>query len=163
PFLYRAPGLAHGVYDSPILEQDLMPTFVNAAGGDASQFLSDGVDLTPHLSGADPTPAHQEEFWRNRGAWAIRKGDWKLDRPGGTNVFGFYNLATDPSETHNLIGTSDPTLKLKIAELGRDRVAYEVQYEKPQYGVTGVDDRNKFDHFVFRNNVLAAASFNTTN
>jgi autotransporter-associated beta strand protein len=163
PFLIREPGLQHSVYDSPILEQDLMPTLVNAAGGDASQFQTDGVDLTPHLSGTDPTPAHQEEFWRNRGIWAVRKGDWKLERPSGSNVFGFYNIATDQSESHNLIGTADPTLKAKIAELGLDLTNWEATVAKPKFGILGADDRNKFDHFVFRNNLVATTSFSTAN
>ncbi len=57
PFLIKAPGLQPGIYDSPIIEQDLLPTFVDAAGGDASQFQTDGVNLIPHLSGADPIPS----------------------------------------------------------------------------------------------------------
>jgi arylsulfatase A-like enzyme len=162
PFLIKAPGVAPAVYNSPITELDLLPTLVNAAGGNASQITTDGVDLTPYITGANANAPNPEMFWRNRAIWAVRKGDWKIARPDG-NVYGFYNIATDPSESTNLIGSSDPTMKIKIAELTRDLTAWETTLEKPKYGVLGADDRNKFDHFVFRNDQAPTSNWSTSN
>ncbi len=39
----------------------------------------------------------------------------------------------------------------KYDELIRDLTGWEATLEKPKYGILGADDRNKFDHFVFRN------------
>jgi autotransporter-associated beta strand protein len=162
PFLIREPGLQSGVYNSPISELDLVPTLVNAAGGDASQIATDGVDLTPYLSGANANSPHQELFYRNRNIWAVRKGDWKLSRPDQNLVnYGFFNVTTDPSETSNFIGSNDPTMKQKMAELSRDFTAWEATLKKPQFGVLGADDRNKFDHFVFRNNLAATTNWSS--
>jgi autotransporter-associated beta strand protein len=162
PFLIRAPGLQSGVYNSPIIEQDLVPTLISAAGGDPSQITTDGVDLNPYLSGANTNAPHQEEFWRNRGIWAVRKGDLKLTRPDGANVYGFYDLAVDQSEQHNMISALTGPTALKIAELFRDLTAWEATLVKPKYGVLGANDRNQFDHFVFRNNLAATTNFSAS-
>ena len=114
------------------------------------------------LVGRDTDAPHPEAFWRNRGAWAVRKGDWKLARPGGTNVYGFYNMTTDQSEQVNLIGGLTGPNAAKIAEMFRDLTAWEATLQKPKYGILGADDRNKFDHFVFRNNLAATTNFSGT-
>jgi autotransporter-associated beta strand protein len=163
PFIIKEPGLQPSVYNHPISELDLVPTLVDAAGGNASQITTDGVDIGSYLSGVSGGDPHQELFWRNRNIWAVRKGDWKLERPDQNPVnFGFFNIATDPSETINLISATTGPNGLKIAELFRDLTAWEATLAKPQYGVLGADDRNHFDHFVFRNNLAATTNFSTS-
>jgi autotransporter-associated beta strand protein len=158
PFLIKAPGLTGGVYNSPVSALDLLPTLYAAGGGNPAQLTTDGVNIMPYLTNAQQGDPHGDLFWRNRATWAVRKGDFKLERPGGTNVYGFYNIANDPSETTNLIGVSAQFLK--IAELTRDFTGWEATLAKPQYGLNGADDRNKFDHFVFRSNDILVSTVN---
>jgi autotransporter-associated beta strand protein len=159
PYTIKAPGLTAGIYNSPVTTYDLLPTLYAAAGGDASQLTTDGTNIMPYLSGTQTGDPHSDLFWRNRGVWAVRKGDYKLEHPDGSQpaVYGLYNLATDSGETTNLIGSSQQALK--IAELNRDFTGWEATLAKPSYGVLGVDDRNKFDHFVFRNNLAASSNW----
>ena len=84
-----------------------------------------------------------------------------MTRPGGTNVYGLYNMTTDQSEQVNLIGGANSPLALQLAALDRDLIGWEATLQKPKYGILGADDRNKFDHFVFRNNLLASTNFST--
>jgi autotransporter-associated beta strand protein len=166
PYIIKAPGLTHGTYNSPVSTYDLLPTLYAAAGGDPSRLTTDGTNIMPYLAGTQQGDPHGELFWRNRSTWAVRKGDWKLERPDGTNVFGFYNMANTPTEPigpNNLIGASDAPTKAKIAELYRDLTGWEATLAKPLYGVLGADDRNKFDHFVFRNNLAATTNFSAAN
>jgi autotransporter-associated beta strand protein len=164
PYIIKAPGLTHETYNSPVSTDDLLPTLYAAAGGDASTLTTDGTNIMPYLTGAQSGDPHGELFWRNRGVWAVRKGDWKLERPdgGSPSVFGFYNMASTPTEpggASNLIGASDTPTKAKIAELYRDFTGWEATLAKPLYGVLGADDRNKFDQFVFNNRLAASANW----
>jgi autotransporter-associated beta strand protein len=164
PYIIKAPGLTHETYNSPVSTYDLLPTLYAAAGGNPSTLTTDGTNIMPYLTGAQQGDPHGELFWRNRGVWAVRKGDWKLERPdgGSPSVFGFYNMATTPTEpggASNLIGASDTPTKTKIAELFRDLTGWEATLAKPLYGVLGADDRNKFDQFVFNNRLAASANW----
>ncbi len=90
------------MYDLPISMLDLLPTFVNAAGGDATQIEGlDGVDLIPFLAGKKTKAPHEILFWKKENRGVVRKGDWKMlrypDRPAE-----LYNLAEDISERNNL-------------------------------------------------------------
>jgi arylsulfatase A-like enzyme len=100
PYLIKAPGLAGGVYNSPVSTYDLLPTLYAAAGGDASQLTTDGTNIMPYLSGAQAGNPHAELVWRSRGAWAIRKGDLKLEHPDGAQptVNALFDMAAHPTE-----------------------------------------------------------------
>ncbi|NDC64637.1 MAG: sulfatase, partial [Planctomycetia bacterium] len=85
----------------------------------------DGVDLLPHLSGADPAPPHDVLCWRYGRQMAVRAGDWKLVRhavnadadsgPTWKKVTAarLYNLATDVGESQDLAAS----MPEKVAEL----------------------------------------------
>jgi arylsulfatase A-like enzyme len=67
------------VYEHPILNLDVLPTALTAAGGKVDPAWNlDGVDLMPYLTGANGAPPHEVLFWRHGPQWAVRKGDWKL-------------------------------------------------------------------------------------
>ena len=67
------------VYQRPIIQLDVLPTALAAAGVDASpQWKLDGVNLLPYLEGTAQGDPHDKLFWRFGPQWAIRKGDWKL-------------------------------------------------------------------------------------
>jgi arylsulfatase A-like enzyme len=66
-------------YDQPILNLDVLPTVVTAAGGKPEPaWKLDGVDLLPHFTGKNLKAPHEALYWRFGKQWAIRKGDWKL-------------------------------------------------------------------------------------
>jgi arylsulfatase A-like enzyme len=91
-------------YDLPVMNLDVLPTAIIAAGGkpEASWQL-DGVDLMPYLTGASTARPHQTLYWRFGPQWAIRDGDMKLVvSKGGSGQPELYNLATDIGESKNL-------------------------------------------------------------
>ena len=92
------------IYDSPIIQLDLSPTMMAAAGANVDPaWKLDGVDLLPYLTGENRQRPHETLYWRFGEQWAIRHGDWKLvvARGGGGDP-ELYHLAVDPSESHNL-------------------------------------------------------------
>ena len=67
------------IYDHPIIQLDILPTAVAAAGGKVDPaWKLDGVDLMPYLTGKNAGKPHEALYWRFGEQWAIRKGDWKL-------------------------------------------------------------------------------------
>ena len=91
-------------YDLPVMNLDVLPTAIAAAGGkpEASWQL-DGVDLMPYLTGAETGRPHQTLYWRFGPQWAIRDGDMKLVvSKGGSGRPELYDLATDIGESKDL-------------------------------------------------------------
>jgi arylsulfatase A-like enzyme len=83
PFVFRWKGKlpAGKVYDSPIIQLDVQPTYLAAAGvAIQSEWKFDGVNLMPFLTGAQATAPHDALFWRLGPQMAVRQGDWKLVR-----------------------------------------------------------------------------------
>jgi arylsulfatase A-like enzyme len=91
-------------YDHPIIQLDILPTALAAAGAPAgAEAKLDGVDLLPYLTGANDERPHETLYWRFGKQWAIRHGDWKLVVAGRSDPAGeLYNLAEDKSESKNL-------------------------------------------------------------
>ena len=66
-------------YEHPIIQLDILPTAVAAAGGKVDPaWKLDGVDLLPYLTGKNTGKPHETLYWRFGEQWAIRHGDWKL-------------------------------------------------------------------------------------
>jgi arylsulfatase A-like enzyme len=91
-------------YDHPIIQLDILPTALAAAGAPAgAEAKLDGVDLLPYLSGENKERPHETLYWRFGNQWAIRHGDWKLVAAGRSDPAGeLFNLAEDESESKNL-------------------------------------------------------------
>jgi arylsulfatase A-like enzyme len=67
------------VYDHPIIQLDLLPTYLAAAGARVDPaWKLDGVNLLPYLTGQIEQAPHAALYWRFGPQWAIREGDWKL-------------------------------------------------------------------------------------
>jgi hypothetical protein len=139
------PGLQPMTLDTPVTTRDLVATLVAVAGGDISTLDLDGVDLMPFLDGSDTSDPHEILFWRYTSNWAVRRGDWKLTRIL-TEPVALYNIANDLGETTD-VQSQNPTI---IAELLREFTYWEANLDKPHWGGYGADDRNRFDHFVYR-------------
>ena len=117
PFLAQWKGRwpAGKVYDLPVMNLDVLPTAVTAAGGkpEASWQL-DGVDLTPFVTGVNSTRPHQTLYWRYGPQWAVRHGDLKLVvSKGGSGKPELYDLSKDIGESKDL-ATTQPA---KVREL----------------------------------------------
>jgi arylsulfatase A-like enzyme len=117
------------VYDYPILNLDILPTAVVAAGGTVEpDWKLDGVDLMPYLTGKNPGRPHETLYWRFGPQWAIRKGDWKLvvSQVDG-NKPRLINLAEDISEAHDLTAQNPD----KAKELLADWKAWNAEQKDP--------------------------------
>jgi len=102
------------VDDRPIIQLDVLPTALAAAGVATGGSELDGVNLLPFLTGTAKGAPHDALYWRLGGMMAIRRGDWKLvktrDGPfvdvdptalGDLSGAGLYNLSEDIGETRN--------------------------------------------------------------
>ena len=106
PFIAQWKGKlpAGKTYEFPVMNLDVLPTIVTAAGGkvDAAWKL-DGVDLMPYLTGANKGRPHETLYWRFGPQWAVRQRDMKLVvSKGGSGQPELYNLADDFAESKNL-------------------------------------------------------------
>jgi len=106
------------VYEHPIIQLDVLPTCVNAAGGKIDPaWKLDGVDLLPYLTGVNKERPHETLYWRFGAQWAIRKGDYKLvvSRIDGPEA-RLFNLATDVGEAKDLMA-SEPKKAKELKDL----------------------------------------------
>jgi len=115
PFLAQWKGTwpAGKTYDHPVMNLDVMPTIVAAAGGAIEPgWKLDGVDLTPFVTGKVAGRPHSTLYWRYGPQWGIRHGEMKLvvSRGGGATP-ELYDLATDIGETKNLAGAQPAKVK----------------------------------------------------
>jgi arylsulfatase A-like enzyme len=91
-------------FDNPIIQLDILPTAVVAAGGTVDpEWKIDGVDLMPYLTGRAEGKPHETLLWRFGAQWAVRHGDWKLvaSRIDGTTP-RLFNLEDDIGEEKDL-------------------------------------------------------------
>ena len=117
-------------YLQPVLNLDVLPTIVTAAGGKIdSNWKLDGVDLLPFVTGKDTSRPHKTIYWRFGQQWAIRHGDWKLVvSNGGSGQPELYDLANDVGESKDL-ASAEPG---KVAELRKLYDAWSEEQADPQ-------------------------------
>ena len=98
------------VSNETFITMDLLPTFVDIAGGKvAEEKKLDGISVLPHLKSGSPIPK-RILFWQDGKATAVRDGDWKLvsSKSGPTEL---YNLKLDISEKNDLSKTNPDKVK----------------------------------------------------
>lgn len=156
PFIVRWKGHlpADQVDDRPVIQLDILPTALAAAGVDLKpEWKLDGVNLLPYLTGEKPEPPHEELLWRFGGQLAIRKGDWKLVKApgiaanpenwGGTQATTegaeLYNLAADIGETNNLAAQNPD----KVKELAADWNRWNAELVEPKWRPSRPPGRNR--------------------
>ncbi len=86
---------------------DYLPTFAELLGRKLP-VQSDGISVLPTLTGKKKQKEHDSfyfEFHELNGRQAVIRGNWKLLHLNlkGDEVYELYNLASDPSEVHNVI------------------------------------------------------------
>jgi arylsulfatase A-like enzyme len=121
---------AGSVYERPVIQLDILPTAIVAAGGTVDpQWKLDGVDLMPHLAGQSKSASpHETLYWRFGEQWAIRKGDWKLVAARiDQNQPRLINLAADIGEATDL-SAKEPE---KLRELTADWQAWNEEQIEP--------------------------------
>ena len=119
PFVVSYPEkLKKGVYNKPITSLDLMPTFIELAGGKITEKDKlDGVNIFPYVTNEIQGVPHQTMMWRFTISAGIRKGKWKLVRlPDRIPLL--FNLDNDPSEQDNMALENLDLVKSMLKELG---------------------------------------------
>lgn len=89
------------VSDEPVIQLDVLPTALAAAGATSSIPL-DGVNLLPLLEGKTDKLAPRELYFRFGVQQAVRQGDWKLVKASKDMPPMLVNLSTDPGEKTDL-------------------------------------------------------------
>lgn len=131
PFLMRWPGMIkeNTVFHYPVITLDLLPTFFEAAGGNADTLLQlDGVNLLPYVTGTKKERPHQQLYWKRDARAVVRDGDWKLiryaDRPAE-----LYNIPEDHRELNNLAAVYPE----KVKKLFKMIFQWESTLERPRW------------------------------
>ena len=140
PFIMKYPNVvkAGSEYKKPISLLDMLPTFVNAAGGNASNIEGlDGVDLIPYITHQKKTAPHEMLFWKKENRGIIRKGDWKMlrfpDRPAE-----LYHISKNISENNNLAYKYPD----KVREMYKLLWNWECELERPLWQLKRVYEKN---------------------
>jgi arylsulfatase A-like enzyme len=146
PFIIRWKGrLPEGkLYTRPIIQLDVLPTAVAAAGiKPRSERSLDGVDLLPFVLGKRSGVPHTALYWRFGENMAVRKGDWKLVKAVEGRLYEadpntaeylsgvqLYNLANDVGESRNLAAENPGKVKELVAAWN----AWNERLVKPLWG-----------------------------
>jgi arylsulfatase A-like enzyme len=103
------------VLDQPIISLDLFPTIVSICNAELPKDVPlDGVNSLPLASGKTNARPHETLYWRFQPQWAIRDGDYKLER-ARDGVTRLYDLSKDPGERDDLI-TKQPEVAKRLQE-----------------------------------------------
>jgi arylsulfatase A-like enzyme len=141
PFVVRWKGRvpAGKTYDWPIIQLDVLPTALAAAGVEAkAEWRLDGVNLLPHLEGQNAAAPHEALYWRFGEQMALRQGDWKLVRydpvvdggHGQATPLRLYDLARDVGEANDLAAKQPE----KVKELEAVWQKWNAQQARPLWG-----------------------------
>lgn len=120
PFFMRYPGViaAGSRYSPPVGHIDIFATAAGAAGAKTpTDRVIDGVNLLPYLSGKLTGRPHQTLFWRSGQYKVVLDGDWKLQSNEARGKVWLYDLATDPTEQHDLSVSQPDKVKVLLAKL----------------------------------------------
>ncbi|MDG2399840.1 MAG: sulfatase-like hydrolase/transferase [Akkermansiaceae bacterium] len=130
---------AGSVIDQPVIALDLLPTFVEAAGGKVPLDWSlDGRSFLALLDGKLKTTSVVDVprplFWRQGGSGgprAMREGKWKIvhDRKAGDEP-ALFDLSQDIGEARDLAKENGEVLKAMLGKLN----VWEKQLEAPRWG-----------------------------
>ena len=140
PFIMKLPGVIKPKteYKKAISMLDMVPTFVNIAGGNASELKGlDGVDLMPFITNKNNKAPHERLFWKIENRGVVREGDWKLlrypDRPAE-----LYNIAEDITENNDL-ALKHPK---KVREMYKTLFNWEAELERPLWQLKRIYEVN---------------------
>jgi arylsulfatase A-like enzyme len=110
PFIVQWKGRfpAGRVLDQAVIQLDVVPTMIAAAGGSGEAMANlDGANLLPLLEGKSDASPHDALCWRFGIQYAVRQGEWKLVKPHIDDQPHLFNLANDIGEKNDL-ATKEP-------------------------------------------------------
>jgi arylsulfatase A-like enzyme len=110
----RVPG--NRVVSDPVIQLDVLPTSLAAAGAATPKAELDGVNLLPLLEGKTDKLDPRELYFRFGVQHAVRLGDWKLVKASKDMEPMLVNLATDPGEQKDL-SAENPAKKTELTAL----------------------------------------------
>ena len=113
PYLVQWKGTlpAGKTYDQPVIQLDIQPTALAAAGIEPKDAKFDGVNLLPHLKGQAGSPPHETLYWRFGDQMAIRHGNYKLVHGRGAEQRMLFDLAADIGERNDLTTAKPDVVK----------------------------------------------------
>jgi len=137
PFAMQWPGqIPQGlVYEQPVISLDIFATIAALAKAPLDPaFPLDGVNLMPYLTGEKSGPPHDAIYLRmyDKGAFAVRSGDYKLLIPDKDSETELFDLENDIGESKDLAGTHPEVLE----NLERKRKAWDAQLIPPAFNGT---------------------------
>ncbi len=104
------------VVKDPVIQLDVLPTALAAAGAEPPQVELDGINLLPLLEGKTDKLAPRELYFRFGVQHAVRQGDWKLVKATKDMEPMLVNLADDPGEKKDL-SEKQPAKKSELEAL----------------------------------------------
>jgi arylsulfatase A-like enzyme len=111
---------ANAVNDTPAATMDILPTFVEWAGGRPPE--CDGRSVSGMLKSGGASP-HEALFWEYQKQFAVRQGDWKLMEAATTGLgeaspaaVWLSNLKADPQEARNW-ADQEPAVVARLKKL----------------------------------------------
>ncbi|MEE2642493.1 MAG: arylsulfatase [Planctomycetota bacterium] len=115
---------------------DMMPTFAELAGvSDGVPKDTDGISFVPTLRGKDQR-VHQNLFWvffEQKGARALRKGNWKVVQQPIHSAVRLYDLSQDLGEKVDLAARHPDLVQQLVAEMDSQYVPMKRwQFPKPR-------------------------------
>lgn len=122
PAIFRWPGRieAGRVSDELVSSIDLFPTFARLAGGELPGHPIDGVDISPLLFDAAPSPRETFAYWWMDDLAAVRDARWKLHQARhGEPVTELYDLRADGSETTD-VASDHPEVVARLSAVADD-------------------------------------------
>ncbi len=136
PWVIRWPGKIEPgmVIDDPVIALDLIPTFIEIAGGKVEEsWKLDGISLVDSWQSGKSLP-ERPLYWRkagSRGDRAMRLGKWKIyhERMSKTAPV-LYDLSKDPGEEDDLADRDPERLKKMLAMLDQ----WESEMTEPRWG-----------------------------
>lgn len=118
PFVVQWKGRVPGgrVVKEPVMQIDVLPTALAAAGTDAKpDWKLDGVNLLPLLEGKAAKLDRDALYWRFGVQFAVRQGDWKLVKAGKDLKPALVNLAADRGEAKDVTAAHPDKAKELLA------------------------------------------------
>ena len=100
------------VLETPVIQLDILPTALAAAGGTPQpEWKLDGANLLPLLEGKADKLDRDTLYWRFGVQYAVRQGDWKLVKAGLAQPVQLFDLRADRHEKDDLAAKQPEKVK----------------------------------------------------
>jgi arylsulfatase A-like enzyme len=117
------------VVEEPVIQLDVLPTALAAAGTAKPEIPIDGVNLLPLMEGKAKQLEARELYFRFGVQHAVRQGEWKLVKASKEMEPMLVNLKQDPGEQRD-VSLEHPAKK---AELQRLFDQWDAEMQPPRW------------------------------